>query len=210
MTLRTFLLLGLLTTLTAASLAQSLGKTAAPGAKAPKAGETVAILDTEKGQIVLKFFPKFAPGHVKNFTTLGKKGFYNGTKFHRTIPGFVIQGGDPNTRTGDRSIWGTGGPGYTIKGEMNGIPHTRGVLSMARSQERDSAGSQFFITVADVPSLNPGGMGPGSDGYTVFGQVISGMDVVDKIVALPAEQEIALNPVAIKKVTIAKWPVKVR
>ena len=81
---------------------------------------------------------------------------------------------------------------------------------MARSQERDSAGSQFFITVADVPSLNPGGMGPGSDGYTVFGQVLSGMDVVDKIVALPTDGDIALKPVTIKKVTISKWPVKVR
>jgi peptidyl-prolyl cis-trans isomerase B (cyclophilin B) len=163
---------------------------------------TSVLLKTTMGDITIQLASDM-PITAGNFQTLVQKGFYDGVIFHRVIPGFMVQGGDPKGT-------GMGGPGYTIKGEMNGIPHTRGVLSMARSQDRDSAGSQFFITVADVPSLNPGGMGSGSDGYTVFGQVISGMDVVDKIVALPAEQEIAIKPVAIKKVTIAKWPVKVR
>lgn len=185
--------------------------TAAPGAKMPKAGDKVAVIETDLGRIVLKFFPEKAPKHVKNFQDLATKGFYDGTKFHRTIPGFVIQGGDPETKKDDRSKWGTGGPGYSVEGEMNDISHTRGILSMARSQSRNSAGSQFFITVADVKSLDPGGMGEGSDGYTVFGQVVEGMHVVDAIVKAPNSgppNNTALSPVAMKKVRIETWPLK--
>ena len=136
--------------------------------------ETKAVIETRHGNIELKFFPDSAPGHVKNFIDLAKKGFYDGATFHRVIPGFMIQGGDPNSKDPDRSKHGMGGPGYTIKAEFNSIPHKRGILSMARSMNPDSAGSQFFICVSDSNFL---------DGkYTVFGEVISGMEAVDKIV----------------------------
>ena len=126
------------------------------------------------GDIVLKFFHDAAPGHVKNFTELAKKGFYNGTTFHRVIPGFMIQGGDPNSKTPDRASHGTGGPGYKIKAEFNSKPHKRGVLSMARANDPDSAGSQFFICIADANFLDWQ--------YTAFGEVVSGMEVGDKVV----------------------------
>ena len=183
------------------SLGQSL-KTAAPGATAPKRGEKVAVIDTNYGRIVLKFFPKLAPGHVKNFEKLATKGFYDGTTFHRVIPGFMIQGGDPNTKPGATGMPGTGGPGYSIPAEFSSTHHSRGILSMARSQDPNSAGSQFFITVADASSL---------DGqYTIFGQVVQGMDVVDKIVNLPRNQSDMPTPksAVMKKVRIVSWPLK--
>ena len=134
-----------------------------------------AVIHTRLGDITLRFFPDVAPNHVDNFITLAKKGFYNGTTFHRVIPGFMIQGGDPNSKNPDKSKHGTGGPGYQIKAEFNDKPHKRGTLSMARSQHPDSAGSQFFICVADAKFL---------DGkYTVFGEVVSGMETVDAIVS---------------------------
>jgi peptidyl-prolyl cis-trans isomerase B (cyclophilin B) len=139
-----------------------------------KMAETKAVIETKFGNIELKFFPDVAPGHVNNFIELAKKGFYDGTVFHRVIPGFMIQGGDPNSKDPDKSKHGMGGPGYTIKAEFNEKPHKRGTLSMARAANPDSAGSQFFICVADVPFLNKQ--------YTVFGEVVSGMDVADKIV----------------------------
>jgi peptidyl-prolyl cis-trans isomerase B (cyclophilin B) len=139
-----------------------------------KMAETKAVIETKFGNIELKFFPDVAPGHVNNFIELAKKGFYDGTTFHRVIPGFMIQGGDPNSKDPDRSKHGMGGPGYTIKAEFNEKPHKRGTLSMARSAHPDSAGSQFFVCVADAPFLNKQ--------YTVFGEVVSGMDVADKIV----------------------------
>lgn len=126
------------------------------------------------GEIVLRFFPDVAPNHVNNFVTLAKQGFYDGTTFHRVIPGFMIQGGDPNSKNPDRSTHGMGGPGYRIKAEFNSRPHKRGTLSMARANDPDSAGSQFFICVADANFLDWQ--------YTVFGEVVSGMDVADKIV----------------------------
>jgi peptidyl-prolyl cis-trans isomerase B (cyclophilin B) len=139
--------------------------------------ETQAIIGTKFGDIEIVFFPDKAPKHVENFITLAKSGFYNGTIFHRVIPGFVIQGGDPNTKKEDTSQYGMGGPGYTVKAEFNDLPHERGTLSMARSQHPDSAGSQFFIVLARTPHL---------DGkYTVFGKVIKGMEAVDQIVNLP-------------------------
>lgn len=134
-----------------------------------------AVIETNLGNIELRFFPDIAPKHVENFLTLAKSGFYDGTIFHRVIPGFMIQGGDPNTKGSDKSKYGQGGPDYTIKAEFNKKSHKRGILSMARSRHPDSAGSQFFIVVKDSPFL---------DGqYTVFGEVVSGMDVVDKIVS---------------------------
>jgi peptidyl-prolyl cis-trans isomerase B (cyclophilin B) len=140
-----------------------------------KMSETRAIIETRVGNIELKFFPNVAPNHVSNFLELAKKGFYDGTTFHRVIPRFMIQGGDPNSKNPDRSKHGMGGPGHTIKAEFNDKPHKRGTLSMARAADPDSAGSQFFICVADSYFLDKQ--------YTVFGEVTSGMDVLDKIVS---------------------------
>ena len=135
-----------------------------------------AVITMEKGgEIVIELFPEDAPRTVENFVKLARSGFYNGVSFHRVEPGFVAQAGDPQTKTlppGDRRL-GTGGPGYTIKAEFNKRPHVRGTVAMARTQDPDSAGSQFYITFKPVPFL---------DGqYTVFGQVTKGMDVVDGI-----------------------------
>ncbi len=141
-----------------------------------KATISVASKGQALGDIVLNFFPDVAPGHVKNFTDLAKKGFYNGTTFHRVIPGFMIQGGDPNSKNPDRSSHGMGGPGHKVKAEFNSKPHKRGIVSMARSNDPDSAGSQFFICVADANFLDWQ--------YTVFGEVVSGMDVADKVVGM--------------------------
>lgn len=142
--------------------------------------ETKATIEAKFGNMELRFFPDVAPNHVNNFIELAKKGFYDGTTFHRVIPKFMIQGGDPNSRQPDKSKHGQGGPGYTIKAEFNNKPHKRGTLSMARAANPDSAGSQFFIFVADSPFL---------DGqYTVFGEVVSGMEVADKIVNQPRDK----------------------
>ena len=141
----------------------------------------VAVIETTLGDIELELQNDIAPGHVKNFKDLAGKGFYDGTTFHRVIPGFMIQGGDPNTKSDDRSTHGMGGPGYTIKAEFSSTPHTRGVLSMARSQDPDSAGSQFFVVVKDSSFLD--------NQYTVFGRVTKGMDVVDKIVSVPRDSK---------------------
>jgi peptidyl-prolyl cis-trans isomerase B (cyclophilin B) len=149
-----------------------------------KMSETKALIETKFGNIELRFFPEIAPQHVTNFIELAKKGVYDGTIFHRVIPGFMIQGGDPNSKNPDRSKHGTGGPGYTIKAEFNEKPHKRGTLSMARAAHPDSAGSQFFICVADSFFLDKK--------YTVFGEVVSGMEVADKIVSQPRDK--ADNP----------------
>jgi len=141
--------------------------------------QTTAVLETKFGKITLKFFPEVAPKHVNSFIGLASSGFYDGTTFHRVVPGFVIQGGDPNSKSEDRSKHGTGGPGYTLEAEFSDLPHKRGTLSMARAAHPDSAGSQFFICVADAASLN--------GQYTVFGEVSGGMDVVDEIVAQPRD-----------------------
>ena len=138
-----------------------------------------AVIETTHGTIKLEFFEDKAPGHVKNFKDLASKNFYDGTTFHRVIPGFMIQGGDPNSKSDNRSSHGTGGPGYSIDAEFNDVKHERGILSMARSQEPNSAGSQFYICVKDSFFL---------DGqYTAFGKVIEGMDVADKIVNEPRD-----------------------
>lgn len=142
--------------------------------------ETRAVIQTKLGDIELVFFPQVAPIHVKNFVTLASQGFYDGTVFHRVIPGFMIQGGDPRSRDASASGYGTGGPGYTINAEFSEMPHKRGTLSMARMQHPDSAGSQFFICVTRVRSLDRK--------YSVFGEVVSGMDVVDTIVNLQRDR----------------------
>ena len=134
----------------------------------------IAVIETNFGNIVIQLFPDVAPGHVENFVKLAQDGFYDGTTFHRVIPDFMIQGGDPNSKDEDRSNDGQGGPGFTINAEFSDVPHKRGILSMARAQDPNSAGSQFFIVVKDSNFL---------DGqYTVFGEVIEGMEVADKIV----------------------------
>ena len=134
------------------------------------------IINTNFGKISFKTLPDLAPETVRNFEKLAKEGFYDGTFFHRVIPGFMIQGGDPNTKGGEKSTWGTGGPGYSLKAEFSSRSHLRGIVSMARSQDPDSAGSQFFIVTADSTFLDRQ--------YTVFGEVIEGMEVAEKIVKL--------------------------
>lgn len=136
-----------------------------------------AVIETQFGEIVVKFHPEKAPKHVENFVKLAKEGFYDGTIFHRVIPGFMIQGGDPNTKGDNTSTYGMGGPGYSIDAEFNDTNHKRGILSAARSADPNSAGSQFFLMVADSPNLN--------GQYSAFGEVIKGMDVADKIVNSP-------------------------
>lgn len=160
----------------------------------PKDGNQ-AVLETTMGKIVLDFLPEVAPNTVANFKKLSNQCFYDGTTFHRVIPSFMIQGGDPNSKAGDRSTHGTGGPGFTIKAEFSRERHTRGTVSMARSADPDSAGSQFFIVVADAPHL---------DGqYTVFAKVTEGLDVVDKIVAMNRDgNDNPLERVEMKKVQV--------
>ena len=138
-----------------------------------------AIVNTNLGNIQFELLADVAPETVRNFIKLAKSGFYDGTLFHRVIPKFMIQGGDPNTRESDKSTWGTGGPGYNIKAEFSSRSHLRGIVSMARSSDPDSAGSQFFIVTSDSTFL---------DGqYTVFGEVVDGIEVADKIVNLPRD-----------------------
>jgi peptidyl-prolyl cis-trans isomerase B (cyclophilin B) len=142
--------------------------------------QEIAVIETKFGKIEMELFADKAPGHVKNFKDLAKKGFYDGTIFHRVIPGFMIQGGDPNTKSDDRSAHGMGGPGHSINAEFNDTLHKRGILSMARSQDPNSAGSQFFIVVKKSSFL---------DGkYTAFGKVLSGMAVADQIVNAPRDK----------------------
>lgn len=161
------------------------GATAAAADKAPAVQSSVdkgpkVIIKTKLGEIEIKLFPDKAPKHVENFLKLAKSGFYNGTIFHRVIPGFMIQGGDPNTKDlNKKELYGMGGPGHSVKAEFNDMPHKRGIVSMARSNDPDSAGSQFFIVVEDSPFL---------DGkYTAFGQVVKGLGVADKIVNQPRD-----------------------
>lgn len=156
---------------------------------------TTGNINSSLGDIKVEFYPEHAPKTVDNFRELAKKGFYDGLIFHRIVPNFVIQGGDPNTRNvNNRNGWGTGGPGWNLKAEFNKNKHSRGALSMARSQDPDSAGSQFFIVLKDSNFL---------DGqYTVFGRVILGMDVVDKIASLKTDSRDA--PVDTEKAKMTK------
>ncbi len=143
--------------------------------------EQVVEISTSHGLMVLEFFPDVAPGHVKNMADLALKGFYDGTRFHRVAPGFVIQGGDPNTKDADPRNDGMGGPGYKIKAEFSAKPHLRGTLSMARSGHPDSAGSQFFVCHGAAPFLD--------QKYTVFGHLLSGYDALDAIVGLASSKD---------------------
>lgn len=167
----------------------------------PKNGEEVAVLDTTKGRIIFKFRSDKAPKTVENFKKLANKKFYDTTAFHRVIPGFMIQGGCPNSKPGARGMPGTGDPGYSIDAEFNDIKHVPGVVSMARSSDPNSAGCQFFIMVNEYPSL---------DGeYTAFGQVVKGQEVADAIVAEPTDtQDMPIKRMEIKTIRIQKWPVK--
>lgn len=156
-------------------------------AELAKYAKARATIETRLGKIVLSFMPDKAPMHVKNFITLAESGYYDGSPFHRVIPGFMIQGGDP---TGT----GTGGPGYTIKAEFNDVKHVPGILSMARTRDPNSAGSQFFIMVAVSTQL---------DGqYTAFGKVVEGQDVADKIAREPRNRRDQPNVPIEMKVTI--------
>jgi peptidyl-prolyl cis-trans isomerase B (cyclophilin B) len=151
-----------------------------------------AILTTRHGDITIEFLPEVAPNHVKNFTELAKKGFYDGTIFHRVIPDFMIQGGDPLSKNADKRLHGTGGSDKNVKAEFSKTPHLRGVVSMARSASPDSASSQFFIVVADSSHLD--------NQYSAFGKVTEGLDVVDKIVA--EETDHRDNPVEAVSMTV--------
>jgi len=140
---------------------------------------TAVIIKTNFGNIKFSLLPDIAPETVRSFSELVKSEFYNGTLFHRVIPGFMIQGGDPNTKNPDKSTWGQGGPGHNLKAEFNPRSHLRGIVSMARAADPDSAGSQFFIVTSDSTFLDRQ--------YTVFGEVVEGMEVADKIVDLPRD-----------------------
>jgi peptidyl-prolyl cis-trans isomerase B (cyclophilin B) len=156
----------------------------------------IAVIETTYGIIVIQLFPDVAPGHVDNFVRLANEGYYDGTTFHRVIPGFMIQGGDPNSKDDDRSNDGQGGhsangPNTFVNAEFSqDLTHKRGILSMARAQDPNSAGSQFFIVVADSNFLDRQ--------YSIFGEVIEGMDVVDKIVNV--KKDSADNP--LEKITM--------
>jgi cyclophilin family peptidyl-prolyl cis-trans isomerase len=177
----------------------------------PAAGEEVAVIETRHGKIVLRFFNDKAPLHVKNFKELAAKGFYDNTLFHRVIPGFMIQGGDPNTKDhANRSRHGMGGPGHNVKAEFNDVSHVRGILSMARAQDPDSAGSQFFVVQKAAPFLDKN--------YTVFGQVVkmgteregeesTCLAVVDRIVNEARDGNDNPREAVSMTVKIVKWPI---
>jgi len=148
-----------------------------PMKEATNSSTPQVIVRTTLGDMTFEFWPDVAPKTVDNFLKLSREGFYNGTAFHRVIKGFMIQGGCPKSKTGANGMPGTGGPGYQIKAEFNNRSHQKGVLSMARSQDVDSAGSQFFICHGDASFLN--------NKYTAFGKLIKGEDVLDKIAAIP-------------------------
>ena len=165
---------------------------------------TLATLQTDLGDITIKFFYDKAPNHVTNFVDLAAKGFYDGTMFHRVIPGFMIQGGDPNTKKAEDPMhpYGTGGnvengQEKRLKAEFNDVSHKRGIVSMARSQNPDSASSQFFIVVKDSTFLD--------NQYSAFGEVVSGMEVADKIASVPRGANDRPNqPVRIKKILLTQ------
>ncbi|WP_404422064.1 peptidylprolyl isomerase [Nibricoccus sp. IMCC34717] len=159
-----------------------------------------AILKTNFGEMTIAFWPDVAPKTVENFKKLAREGFYDGTAFHRIIKGFMIQGGCPNTRVGANGIPGTGGPGYKLKAEFNAKAHVRGVLSMARAQDPNSAGSQFFICHGDARFLDRQ--------YTAFGELVAGDDVLDRIASVPTkmggggEKSTPVERIAVESVTI--------
>ncbi len=159
-----------------------------------------AVIKTSYGEMTVAFWPDVAPKTVENFKKLAKEGFYDGTAFHRIIKGFMIQGGCPNTKEGSTDMPGTGGPGYKVKAEFNAKPHVRGVLSMARSQHPDSAGSQFFICHGDARFLDKQ--------YTAFGQLVGGDDVLERLANVPTknggggEKSTPIERVAVESIRI--------
>jgi cyclophilin family peptidyl-prolyl cis-trans isomerase len=184
----------------AALSAQPAGKgKAAVSSSQRDYANTLATLQTEQGDITIKFLYDKAPNHVKNFVDLAAKGFYDGTAFHRVIPGFMIQGGDPNTKkpASDSNRYGVGGSGTNVKAEFNDISHKRGIISMARASDPNSASSQFFIVVKDSTFL---------DGqYSAFAEVVSGLDVADKIATAPkGANDLPNQPVHIKKILLSQ------
>lgn len=157
--------------------------------------DEVAVIKTSEGEMVAKLWPDVAPKTVENFKKLASSGFYDGTAFHRIVKGFMIQGGDPLTKDPTKeSRYGSGDPGYSIKAEFNDKPHERGVLSMARSSDPDSAGSQFFICLARVKHLD--------HQYTAFGKLIKGEDVLEKIGNTPVTMSGGENSKPTKRVTV--------
>ncbi len=201
---RTLLLLTAILILIGSASAQ-MGMTAAPSKDEMKAiqltdaDDEVAVMETDKGTIILGFFPDVAPNHVARIKELAKEGFYDGILFHRLIPNFVIQAGDPQTKIADfpKARMGTGGSGQNVKAEFNSRPHVRGTWSMARAQSPDSGDSQFFICHGRTASLD--------NKYTVFGQVIEGIEVVDEIVMSERDKrDNPLEPISIVKMTIQK------
>jgi peptidyl-prolyl cis-trans isomerase B (cyclophilin B) len=157
--------------------ARADGTNAAPPA-ANSSGENVAVINTTDGTMVIAFWPNEAPKTVANFEKLARQGFYDGTCFHRIIKGFMVQGGDPLTKDpNQQDAWGTGGPGYNVNAEFNDHSHQYGVISMARSSDPNSAGSQFFIVDGNASFLD--------HQYTAFGHLIKGNDVLDKIADTP-------------------------
>lgn len=194
------------------SAASAAAQSSTTGAKAPAGGksvtsatkggdgEEVGVIETNLGTIVVRFYDQDSPKTVANFKKLARASFYNGTTFHRIVPRFVIQGGDPNSKDSDRANDGQGGPGYTVPAEIKRL-HKRGALATARlgdqvNPKKDSSGSQFFVCLTDLPSLDRGG-------YTVFGEVIEGMEVVDKIAAVKTDsRDNPVDPVVMKQVTV--------
>jgi len=172
-------------------------KSPEPGIQPLTEKDEVAVITTGFGKIILRFYPQIAPNHVKNFKSLARSKFYDGTTFHRVIPGFMIQGGDPNSKDDNLDNDGIGRGPRTLNAEFSKTPHKKGILSAARSQSPNSASCQFFIMVDRAPHL---------DGqYSVFGEVVKGMDVADKIVALPCNEK--NNPgkaATVKSITIEK------
>jgi peptidyl-prolyl cis-trans isomerase B (cyclophilin B) len=159
-----------------------------------------AVIKTAYGEMTIAFWPDVAPKTVENFKKLARSGFYDGTAFHRIIKGFMIQGGCPNTKAGEKGMPGTGGPGWKVKAEFNKKAHVRGVISMARSSDPDSAGSQFFICHGDASFL---------DGkYTAFGELVKGDDVLEKLAGVPTthggggEKSTPVERVAVESVKI--------
>ncbi len=166
-----------------AAQTQPQSQPASSAASEASAKEEVAVITTDVGQIVIRFFPDLAPNHVDNFKQLARSRFYDGTTFHRVVPGFVIQGGDPNSKDDNPNNDGMGNGPRMLKAEFSDKPHVRGILSMARSRDPDSASCQFFII------LQEGSSSRALNGkYSVFGEVIAGMDTVDRIVELAGRQ----------------------
>jgi peptidyl-prolyl cis-trans isomerase B (cyclophilin B) len=183
----------------AAGAAQTQQTQGAPKME-PKAVKQVAVMKTSAGTITFELLPNLAPKHVANFVELAKTGFYEGTKFHRVIPGFMVQGGDPNTKTTNVASWGTGNGPNRLPAEFSPAEkasHVRGMVSMARGGDPNSASCQFFIVQADSKYLD--------NQYSIFGQVLDGMSVVDTIANAPVadrQTNRPLNPVTIEKITI--------